>query len=218
MTQSHSPVVDAQPGEEKKPKGFARLLGVFDTTAKTITTITALVVAIAGAWAAIHALNGGDSATTDGNSGSDAIVAKQVAVCKHNHGMSKDHQQLQIRIGQTGSATCEWPAPTYAEADGYSVVSTTFNVPIADGSEATGTAYDVFTMEGCLSYAITYNFESQGDVEHIAPVTVTAGMVTSMGALGTPDTDAGLDTPLDANEVDVVHNDKSDFVDVRCNG
>jgi hypothetical protein len=217
MTESTPPAPDTANGDAKKPKGFARVLGFFDSTAKVITTITALIVAIGGAWAAIHAF-GGDGSNDNGG-GSDTLTpAQHVAACKHTHDMTRDHQQVKVGVGQNGMATCEWPAPVYADADGYSVVDTTLGISIPDGSEATGIAYDKFAESGCQSYALTYSFKSQGDVQHIPPVTVAAGTVTNAASLGQPDQDAGVSVPTDPSEVDVVENDKEVFIDVRCNG
>jgi hypothetical protein len=42
MTDAASPVIDAKPTDDKaRPKGFARVLGVFDTATKVIVTIYA---------------------------------------------------------------------------------------------------------------------------------------------------------------------------------
>ncbi len=207
MTEAPSPVIDTKPTDDKaRPKGFARVLGFFDTATKAIVTITGLVVAIGGAWAAIHHFGSSD----DGGStdpGRDSTA--QVQACEKAHGLTQQHQPVKLSVGADpfdGFATCAWPAPGYADADGYSVIS--FTTKPLDAPEFSGRQRFRPLHRPVQDVRAALRLQAQGDVA--AP-----GPGDGDGRHDHPDGRArpalhrgeGDDPGPNANQVDFVHND-----------
>jgi hypothetical protein len=211
MPDSPAPVIDAKAADGKaQPTGFARVLGFFDSATKTIVTITGLIVAVGGAWVAIHHFGADDSA------GPGLGASVQVQACERAHGLTQQHQRVQIGVGDANAfASCNWPAPRYADTDGYSQISyATTPVDLPESSAAD--AVDRFSGP-CKVFLLRYDFKSQGDDQHPIPASVPAGTITQMDQADRPYAEGnGFDSGPDGDQVDFVRNDKVGVTDATC--
>jgi hypothetical protein len=200
-------------GQAPKRGVLRRVVGFFDSATKIIVAITSLIIAVGGAWAAItHFGSGGGAAAGQGSS---TITAAKIDACESAHGLSQRHEAVTIGIGTSGFASCDWPAPRYADPDGFSEISVE-TVP-GPGDSASSDATEIDRMTGpCAKFRLTYDAKEQGTDLHPIPLTLAAGSVTWMDQPGQPFTgDEGIAGPA-RNQVDFLRNDNEILADAAC--
>jgi hypothetical protein len=189
------------------------VIGFFDNTAKILGAVTALIVAGAGLWAAIAQLVGpsgpgpqppGSSAAVDAE-----VVANRIQACEKTHNMTKAQQVITGSDGLWHDfRSCVWPAPPYADRDGFIqlTVETTDGIPGA--SEADGTGLVDRIKGPCGTFVLAYDFGKQGGSQHLRPFAAVPGDLF-IGGEGQrydgPKSDLPLPYP-ESNEVDIFHN------------
>jgi hypothetical protein len=143
-------------------------------------------------------------------------AATQVRFCMIQHGLEKARTETEsgsVRI----FASCHWPAPEYADQDGFSEIGVRLvgrsRFPDAgDTSEASGVGYaDRIKVGDCDEVTAAYTFGSQGDFTHLDPLLLEPGDVVAVdGAAWTNKSEKGafLGFYPDADEVVVPHNSK----------
>jgi hypothetical protein len=118
------------------------------------------------------------------------VIATRIADCEHTHHLLRQNELRKSSQGYT-ELSCEWPAPNYADADGYTEIDVTA-VPIPGGSEATGA--DVDRIVGpCATFRMSYEALNQGGGQHLPPFDVRPGNIVTPG--GQP----YVDQPQDFN-------------------
>jgi hypothetical protein len=171
-------------------------------------TITGLIAAISGIWAAVvHFAPSHNNAPVDNSS--------QLQACEHAHGMSHRHQAVTASIAESGFATCDWPPQRFSDPDGFSLISVeTLAGP--GGSEASdATAIDRITGP-CATFLLTYDAKLQGTDVHPVPFAINAGAVTGMDHPGQPFTASEDIAGPDRDQVDFVRNDNAGLADASC--
>jgi hypothetical protein len=202
--------------EEVKPKGIARMLGFFDSATKIIGTLTALIVAIGGAWFAIQHFGSGDAPAA----GVSGVV--QVQQCETAHDMTQAHQKVDDGAVALAFGTCQWPPARFSDPDGFSLITVTPDQPGPGTAEYTSdTDIDIFTGTNCHFFRLRYEFKKQGSGDHPVPVTVAGGTAQWMGQPGvvyTKDLGFGVPVPPDADQAYFVRNASETVSDAVCVG
>jgi hypothetical protein len=107
-------------------------------------------------------------------------VAEAVDNCEHAHNMAQatpppsDAYKNVVRF-----VSCSWPPPTWADPDGFVVLTATLH----DGpgtSEASDANVADDISGPCKQYRISYVFEAQGAQSALPPFTAKAGVVTGV--------------------------------------
>jgi hypothetical protein len=104
--------------------------------------------------------------------------------------------------GRLRFKVCQWPPPTYAQADGYSDVTVTGDR--GPGTyEATDANYADRIVASCKDLQLAYSYQNMGVDEHQPPFAVSSGAVVTV--LGKPwVTNSPAPLPFYPNRGDVV--------------
>jgi hypothetical protein len=211
------------PAEEPPKRGFKRVIGFFDNTAKILGAVTALILAAAGLWAAIAQLIGPSGPSTQPTSGPSAsvdaeVVAKRIQSCEQSHNMTKAQQVITSSDGLWHDFRfCVWPAPPYADRDGFIQITVEVAEGMAGVSEADGTGWADRIRGPCNTFEIAYDFGKQGVSQHFAPFTAVPGDLLIGGEGDRYDGPKG-DLPFypESDEVNVFHNGSYVIASVSC--
>jgi hypothetical protein len=207
--------------ESKEQHGrVARAVEFFDSTTKVLVAVGALIAAAAALWAGIAHLS--SSGTPNSSAGATAQLARQTAAihvdqCEAQHQLTQQSQELDITVSTTAFDSCAWPAPSYADADGFTRV-TVQDVAGPGVDEASDTDYADRITGPCGTFTLAYDFGVQGAAQHLAPFTAPAGMLTSVDQPGTawPGGVKSLGFYPARNEVDVLHNSNYLLISAAC--
>jgi hypothetical protein len=185
----------------------------FDSTTKVLVAATGLIGAAAGLWVGIAHIIPDSSHSPPASQATAAHVDK----CEAQHQLTQQHQKIARTVTVTAFDSCIWPAPAYADSDGFTEI-TFQTVPGPGQGEASGTdAVDRITGP-CKTFTLAYDFGSQGDLKHLAPFTAPAGLLTSIEQPGTawPGGVRSLSFYPARNEVDVLHNLRYVLTSATC--
>jgi hypothetical protein len=204
-------------------RGFKRVIGFFDNTAKILGAVTALIVAGAGLWAAIAQLVGPSGPSTQPTSGPSAavdaeVVANRIQACEQTHNMNKAQQVITSTDGLWHDfRSCVWPAPPYADRDGFIQITVEVANGIPGVSEADGTGYVDRVRGPCGTFEIAYDFGKQGHSEHMPAFAATPGDLL-FGGEGQRYEGPKSDLPFypESDEVDIFHNGSYVIASVSC--
>jgi hypothetical protein len=156
----------------------------------------------------------------------DVTASEQVRTCMAQHSLNKardkvelpvpsqDEEAIEYVYSRTAYASCEWPPPAYAQADGYSeiVVKQTDGPGEDEASDAN--SLDRLTAT-CPRMELAYTYGSQGYSERLDPYIVSLGDVIQ-ALTGEPWTGESPYPYPERDEVVVVHNSKIGLDSARC--
>jgi serine/threonine-protein kinase len=120
------------------------------------------------------------------SSSSAAEDANQPADCIADHHLSGPHQMITPFESQTIFASCEWPAPSYADREGFSAITvvSTFG---PDGEPASGLNRADIIASSCRALKLGYQLNAKGAVTAIPPFEARLGEIVSvLGAFNGP--------------------------------
>jgi hypothetical protein len=199
---------------------IARTVGFFDSTAKVLVAAGGLIAAATGLWAGIsHLTSSGTpspsaSATTQS---ATQVAASHVEACEAQHQLTQQHQKVSVTVAVTAFESCTWPAPAYADSDGFTEI--TVQTVAGPGQDEASDADWVDRVTGpCTTFTLAYDFGFQGDLKHLAPFTAPAGLLTSIDQPGAawPGGVKSLNFYPARNEVDVLHNSNDVLTSAAC--
>jgi hypothetical protein len=208
-------------------KGFwRRVISFFDSTTKILVTLASLIGAAAGLWAAVQHITRHPDPTPSpvpaviagpSTGSADQQNAAQVNACEKAHQLTQQRQRATASESVTVFSSCTWPAPTYAQADGFAQITVTV-VAGPGQSEASGADWVDRITGPCAHFTLTYDFGSQGSADHLQPFDLAAGSVTSVDKPGQAWTGNTADFSFypERDEVDVVRNGRYAVFDVAC--
>jgi hypothetical protein len=149
-------------------------------------------------------------------------AGNQVRSCMNQHGLKKARTETESS-GLRVFASCQWPAPEYADQDGFAEirvrkVDRSRFLDAGDTSEAGGVGFaDRIKVGDCDEVRAEYSFGSQGGFSHLDPLLLERGdVVTVDGTAWTGKQGVFLGFYPDADEVVVLHNLKNGLDSVRC--
>jgi hypothetical protein len=197
-------------------RGIRRVIGFFDTTAKVIGAVTALIVAAAGLWAALAQILGPAAPGPTTDQSDPAVVARQIQACQEHHRMSESSDVI---VGGDERPytfrSCTWPPPPYADRDGFSQITVTTVVGVVGASEADNSGYADRIRGRCRTFEFAYDHGKMGEVTHHGPVRAKPGDLLIGGdGVPYPGEVRDLDFYPGPDEVVVLHN--SSYVIVRA--
>lgn len=105
-------------------------------------------------------------------------LADRVAFCERTHGLNGAHVK-QAQVPVTTFASCDWPPPSWADADGYTRISVT-STQGPGTFEATGTNIADRITAPCPTLTVGYVFGSQGAYSTVPPITIHAREVVTI--------------------------------------
>jgi hypothetical protein len=148
---------------ERRPTVLARVISFFDSTTKAVLALGGLIAAAAALWAGITQL------TSAGTSAAPAAqaVAAHVDRCENQHLLTRQRQSVSRTVAITAYDSCTWPAPSYADADGFTGI-TVQTVPGPGQTEASDASSADRITGPCRAFALTYDFGFQGAAKHLA--------------------------------------------------
>jgi hypothetical protein len=176
---------------------------------KILVALGGVVVAAIAVWVIVARLSPTPS--------SASVIAGHVDQCEAQHQLTAQHQMSPTTAGTAVFDSCSWPPSPYADSDGFTEIASAY-APGPDQDQASGaTTVDRITGP-CRIFDLSYDFGSQGDLKHLKPFRVGAGVVTSLDARGAPWPPgvSGLNFYPSRGEVDVVHNDKNGLANATC--
>jgi hypothetical protein len=212
-------VYDGRPAPAPVPprrRGIMRAVGFFDTTAKVIGAVTALILAVAGLWAAIVQLTGPSTAQPDGPN--QQTVAAQVQACESAHKMAQASDVLTSGNDiPYAFRSCQWPAPPYADDDGFTQITVTTVTGVQYASEADNNGYVDRIRGPCKTFEFAYDHGKMGAVTHLGPIRAEPGALL-IGGDGVPYPGPEGDRPFypGPDEVDVFHNSSYVLAKASC--
>jgi hypothetical protein len=176
-----------------------------------LAAVGALVVAAAIVLPLVL-LGGGTSA----NSAAEDL--NQPSDCIADHHLSGPHQMITPFEFQTIFASCEWPAPPYADKEGFSAITvvSTFG---PDGEPASGLNRADIISSSCRSLKLGYQLNAKGAVTTIPPFEARLGEIVSVLATfnGPWDGDpATLPFHPSPNQVVVLRNSHNAIASASC--
>jgi uncharacterized membrane protein YhiD involved in acid resistance len=145
------------------------------------------------------------------------VTANRVEQCETQHQLTRQTQKRTPADAITDFASCAWPPPAYADADGFTDItlrsvpgpeqSDPFQVPVVD--RITGP---------CRTFNLAYDSQTQGNPQHLPSFSTRPDLVTSLDSPGAPWPPGvtALGLAPDRNEVDVVHDDNSVLASAAC--
>ena len=153
-----------------------------------------------------------------GGAGTGVPRATGIVACAGAHGMAGPAEIVRppaptIRgTSTTRFRSCEWPAPPYAAADGYSEITVT-RVPWPERAEVTNASAPDWIVAPCAEVELRYTFAKQSSPVLQQPIRVARGARVSIG--GQPFTEPLPFSPS-ADDVVVVHNLSYSIDAARC--
>jgi hypothetical protein len=202
-----------------------------------VVGVVASIVAIAtGVKALVDDGGGGGGGTPDEPEAE--VRARHVRECVQEHELTQAAQTRPPQPGETdiarpeplpefavfeqrAFATCEWPPPPGAFADGYRAITVT----MVDGPgefEATGSTYADRVESRCEVLELDYLFGSMGEFEHLPPIRGRPGETLRNNGEPWSAAEFGegeartLPFYPGRDELVVLHNNKNVLEDVRC--
>jgi hypothetical protein len=132
--------------------------------------------------------------------------------------MNKSHQVTSSGDGRWHDfRSCVWPAPPYADRDGFTQITVEVAEGIPGVSEAEGTGWVDRIRGPCETFEVAYDFGKQGASAHLAAFTAAPGALLFGGEgqrYNGPKSD--LQFYPESNEVDVFHNGSYVVASVTC--
>jgi hypothetical protein len=209
----------ASPGTQGRRGLVARAIGFFDSTAKVLVAVGGLIGAATALWAGImHIASAGSSPSASAATQSASQIATaHVDKCEAQHQLTQQHQKISRTVAITAFDSCTWPAPAYADSDGFTEI-TAQAVPGPGQGESSDADWADRIAGPCTTFALAYDFGFQGALKHLAPFTAAAGLVTSIDQPGTawPGGVGSLGFYPARNEVDVLHNSNDELAMAAC--
>jgi hypothetical protein len=202
-----------------------------------VVGVVASIVAIAtGVKALVDDGGGGGGGTPDEPEAE--VRARHVRECVQEHELTQAAQTRPPQPGETdiarpdplpefavfeqrAFATCDWPPPPGAFADGYRAITVT----MVDGPgefEATGSTYADRVESRCEVLELDYLFGSMGEFEHLPPIRGRPGETLRNNGEPWSAAEFGegeartLPFYPGRDELVVLHNNKNVLEDVRC--
>jgi hypothetical protein len=207
----------AAPDEERRQPLRARVISFFDSTTKTLVALGGLIAAVTALWAGIAHLPhaGANQAPTSGST--PLAVTAHVDQCESQHGLTGQTEKISRTVATTAFDSCTWPAPPYADADGFTEI-TLQTVPGPGQDEASDTDWADRVTGPCRTFVLSYDFGLQGALKHLAPFTAPAGLLTSIDQPGSawPGGVRALSFYPARDEVDVLHNSNDVLASAAC--
>ncbi len=208
------------PKSEEKNGSAKRIIAFFDSTTKVLVAVGGLIAAIAALWTGIAHFTSsstpGPGANITAQSATQA-AAMHIDKCESQHQLNQQRQTLDITVATTAFDSCMWPAPSYADADGFTQI--TFQTVAGPGADEASDSDWVDRITGpCNKFTLAYDFGSQGALEHLAPFTIPVGLITSIDQPGTawPGGVKSLSFYPARDEVDVMHNSNDELSGASC--
>ena len=223
---------------KEQPGPVARVLAFFDSATKVLLAIGGLIAAITALWAGIAQLNPATEAshprptTKPGPSISRArpgpshstraqvppqVAATLVDKCETQHRLSQQHQTVTRSATTTDFDSCIWPAPSYADADGFTQIKSRL-VSGPGPDDASGTDWVSRITGPCKVFSLAYDFGFEGGFTRLASFSAPAGLLTSLSNPGKewPGKDKYLGFYPARDEVDVLHNSDDVLSQASC--
>lgn len=206
-------------GSDEQRGWIARATAFFDSTTKVLVAVGGLIAAVAALWAGIAHLASGTSSppVSAATQSTSSVAAAHVGHCEAQHQLTQQHQELSITVAVTAFESCTWPAPAYADSDGFTKI-TVQTVPGPGQDEASDADYVDRITGPCMTFTLAYDFGLQGALKHLAPFTAAAGLLTSIDQPGTawPGGVRSLSFYPARDEVDVLHNSNDALAGAAC--
>lgn len=142
-----------------------------------------------------------------------ATLATGLQRCLQQHHLSRAHE----RQGESSSltfASCEWPAPSYADADGFSEIRITYGEGPGESESSDSNVLDRISSN-CARLELAYSFGYQGDSRREEPFTANRGDVLSAFTGRRWDGNTPYPYPR-RDEIVVVRNSHIDLDEARC--
>lgn len=177
-----------------------------------LAVVAALVVAAAAVVIPLVLLGGGNS------SNPVAEDLNQPADCIADHHLSGSHQVIMPFDSQTIFASCEWPAPPYADREGFSAITVVSTFGAADEPSSGLNRADIISSS-CRMLRLGYQLGGKGAVTEIPPFQVRLGEIVSvLGTYNGPweGDPATLPFHPSPNQVVVLRNTRDSIVSANC--
>jgi hypothetical protein len=198
---------------------IARSAAFFDSTTKVLVAVGGLIAAVTALWAGITHLTSGtpSPSASAATQSTTQVAATHVDQCEAQHQLTQQHQELSITVAVTAFDSCTWPAPAYADSDGFTKI-TAQTVPGPGQDEASDSDYVDRITGPCMTFTLAYDFGFQGALKHLAPFTASAGLLTSIDTPGAawPGGVRSLSFYPARDEVDVLHNSNDVLTNAAC--
>jgi hypothetical protein len=163
------------------------------------------------------------------------MAGDHIRACEKAHGMrqTREHRRSEVteNVSKTVYMACEWPAPAYAEADGFSSIEVSEEYQEQYQYSASDCNYIDIVHGPCEKYTLSYDYGHMG-YEHRPPFAASPGQLLNAfngkpcdnmvccnwGSQGDNPDDHGpgiYHYPADG-EVFVMRNDHIGLGDIRC--
>jgi hypothetical protein len=146
-------------------------------------------------------------------------AAEQVRSCIAQHGLSRAQDQLARGADTTVYATCIWPAPEFADDDGYIEIAVRSDAGPGD-FEASGETIADRIASRCLELEVAYSFGLQGAFERQPPFLVQRGLIMTLAGTAGPELWKGEQRALpfypDRDETVILHSSRTRLDYARC--
>ena len=114
---------------------------------------------------------------------SESSPAKQVRECIAQHGLARASDVQARGRNTTVFSTCVWPAPPWADPDGYSEIIVRED-PGPGETEASGVSVADRIDASCTELEVAYSFGKQGDFDRRPPFEVIRGQIVTADEFG----------------------------------
>jgi hypothetical protein len=152
--------------------------------------------------------------TTSASQPATADTAEEVGACMRRHHIPAASAAIRHRSA-TIFATCAWPPPSYAGADGYSRIAARYrNGPGID--EASGDDRVVRIAVPCPNVRLAFDFADQGVSAHLPPFNARPGQVLTPYAARWFGKRSTIPFARATNEVDVMTNHSYLLASAAC--
>ena len=151
------------------------------------------------------------------------VKISRLQTCKTNHKMEQvseiERKTVSTEYGEYEKITrfryCEWPAPSFADPDGYYEIRYRNEKGPGD-SEATGTNDADRLRAPCDKLQLWYDFGSQGAYSHYEPFFANVGSVVGIGGDEYDGSQGNLPFYPDRDELVVLRNGKKIIAKAEC--
>jgi hypothetical protein len=165
--------------------------------------------------ASYYSFTSSSASSTSSPTTTNAVVqAMEVRACMQQHGLKEAHTT--ISQGETVTfASCDWPPPSYAGADGYSEIKVV-TVAGPGQDEASGTNLADRITAPCQELKVSYTLGSQGLYQHLPPFTVNADEIYWRNREIWQGDRSTLSFSPARGEIVILHNDKEILDSATC--
>jgi hypothetical protein len=206
-------------------RGVMRALGFFDSGRKIVVGIAGFFAAVVSLWATVVPLIWGKPSATptptpaavvSSPADDPQIRAAQLRACEERHQMTQAQQRFTTSDYAFSFRFCQWPAPSFADGDGFSEI-TVSTVEGPGAYEALGTTLVDRIHGPCAVFRLAYDFGKMGDSEHLAPFLAHPEELL-FGGKGDPYPGQKNELSFypDRDEVDVLHNGSYQLFTASC--